>query len=273
MGAATKRHARIVSVAKYAVLYTILPILTSCSEPSPEVPKRVFELSEPIVDKTLPLDYSTNILANNWPPINLENSLAVEPNALSASAYYIVLDGSGSMNKKDCSGDETKMQLAKRSLIAFANALDHNANVGLAVFDARGLSERVPMSGYNKDVFEAAVMSVEAKGGTPLFNSIQLAYQQLRRQGEKQSGYGEYHLVIVTDGKASKKQNPSIMVDKILQESPVVLHTIGFCIQGDHSLNQPGRTRYVRADDADGLNRGLESILAESPDYQVSSFE
>jgi hypothetical protein len=79
-------------------------------------------------------------------------------------------------------------------------------------------------------------------------------------------------LVVVTDGHASKGEDPTPAVNRILGESPVVVHTIGFCIGERHPLNQPGRTYYRSANNPRALQQGLETVLAESPDFSVTQF-
>jgi Ca-activated chloride channel family protein len=113
---------------------------------------------------------------------------------------------------------------------------------------------------------------VAAGGGTPLSTAIEIAYKKLTAQAKKQLGYGEYHLVVVTDGEATSGYEPDKVLAKILSESPVVVHTIGFCINTQHSLNQPGRTIYNTAQDYDSLRQSLQGILAESPEFSVSEF-
>jgi hypothetical protein len=58
----------------------------------------------------------------------------------------------------------------------------------------------------------------------------------------------------------------------MLAETPIVVHTIGFCIGEDHVLNQPGRTFYLAADSREDLERGLDSVLAEAPSFDVAAF-
>ena len=91
-------------------------------------------------------------------------------------------------------------------------------------------------------------------------------------QGARQLGYGEYHLVVVTDGEASDGQDPTNVVKVILDRSPIVLHTIGFCIGTDHVLNQPGRSYYVAAESPEQLQQGLSAVLAEAPAFDQSQF-
>jgi len=98
------------------------------------------------------------------------------------------------------------------------------------------------------------------------------AYRKLTEQAARQLGYGEYHLVIVTDGEASQGQDPTSAVNRLLAQSPIVVHTIGFCIRTQHSLNLPGRALYRPADNPGELRRELAEVLAEAPSFAVLEF-
>ena len=210
--------------------------------------------------------------SNAWPPVaNAGSAQGLAPDLFSVN-YYVVLDGSGSMNESDCSEGKRKIEVARTALSAFARSVPAQANLGLAVFDRRGLSERLPLGQDNRDGFSQAVERVQVSANTPLKSAVELAYSRLLDQGRRQLGYGEYHLVIVTDGLASPSQKPTSAVNRILAESPVVFHTIGFCIGERHSLNQPGRTYYRSANNPQALQQGLETVLAEAPDFAVSQF-
>ena len=69
-----------------------------------------------------------------------------------------------------------------------------------------------------------------------------------------------------------RRRHAAAAFSRLLAESPVVIHTIGFCIGEKHSLNQPGRIDYRAADDPVALARGLSAVLAESPDFTVTDF-
>lgn len=192
---------------------------------------------------------------------------------LLARNYYVVLDSSGSMSESKCSGATSKSVAAKTALSHFAQAVPGDANLGLAVFDGNGIAERVPLGSGNKERFITEVRATTPGNGTPLHDAALLGYRKLEEAGRHQAGYGEYHLVIVTDGEANTGQDPTSVVDQILKRSPVVIHTIGFCIGANHSLNQPGRTIYKAADNPGELRKGLEDVLAESPDFDVTAFK
>lgn len=206
-----------------------------------------------------------------WPP--LDESSAATASDLSASNYYIVLDGSGSMERSKCSAGSTKIAAALSALSHFVGTVPAAANLGFTAFDDNDISERVALATNNREAFAAALRKVKAGGGTPLRSSIELGYQKLTAQAQRQLGYGEYHLVVVTDGNPDpSSEDPTDIVEQILVESPVVLHTIGFCIGTDHVLNQPGRTFYMAADNPAQLDQGLASVLAEAPSFDPASF-
>jgi hypothetical protein len=117
------------------------------------------------------------------------------------------------------------------------------------------------------------VQKIAASGSTPLLSAITAAYKAISLQAQKQFGYGEYHLIVITDGEADQGEDPGRIVSKILGESPVTVHTIGFCIGAGHSLNVPGITNYRAANNPEELLAGLQNVLAESSEYVVDTFE
>lgn len=189
-----------------------------------------------------------------------------------AKNYYIIFDGSGSMGDRKCAGNGQKIQVAKAAVKEFSAQIPESANVGLAVFDGRGLSERIVLGKDNQAAVAQAIEKVEAAGGTPLASAISLAGHELARQAALQMGYGEYHMVVVTDGEADKGEDPQSIVNAILKESPIVVHTIGFCIGAKHSLNQAGRVLYQSADNPEELRQGLKEVLAEATTFNVDEF-
>jgi hypothetical protein len=177
--------------------------------------------------------------------------------------FLIVLDGSGSMRQAHCSGNLPKIDAAKRAIAAFATKLNPEDNLGLCAFDSQGVTERAPLS-LNRNAFKAGLEAVGADSNTPLRAAVTLGYSRLQRQAQKQLGYGEYYLIVVTDGEADRGEDPGPIVNQVVADSPVVISTIGFCIGQGHSLNRPGLTMYHDATNLEQLNQGLESVLAES---------
>lgn len=204
-----------------------------------------------------------------WPPAGKTDRVAAN---LAARNFYVVFDGSGSMNESACQGGGRKIEQAKAALAVFAKAAPRDANIGLLVFDNKGITERVPLALDNREAFMREIAAVRPSGGTPLADAIALARKHLEVQARRQYGYGEYNLVVVTDGEAGAGQDPRAIVNDLLARSPIVVHTIGFCISANHSLNQKGRTVYRAANDRAEIERGLEEVLAESPKFTVDKF-
>lgn len=195
-----------------------------------------------------------------------------DPAAVMTRNYYFVLDASGSMNDRKCSGAARKIDVAKRALEQFVGEVPADANLGGLVFNAQGVRELLPLGPRDPSRFRRAVTGVTAGGNTPLAQAIRNAYRALTERAVAQLGYGEYHLIVVTDGEATG-ENPRAVVDLLIAQSPVILHTIGFCIGSSHSLNQPGRTIYVAADSPQQLSQGLQDVLAESAAFNVVKFK
>jgi uncharacterized protein YegL len=191
-----------------------------------------------------------------------ETSKDLDP-LLTRRNFLILLDGSGSMSESQNSGNLTKIVAAKQAIAAFAKKIKPDDNLGLCAFDSRGVTERAPLS-LDRSAFNTALQAVRSDSNTPLGSAVTLAYSLLQKQARRQLGYGEYYLVVVTDGEADKGNDPRDIVNKITSQSPVVISTIGFGIIQGHSLNRPGLTLYHNATDLEQLNQGLESVLAES---------
>lgn len=210
-----------------------------------------------------------------WPYIQGAQTAAstgVDPGTAVRRNYYVVFDASGSMMETRCSDPEFKITVAKRALVEFASKLPPEANLGLSVFDRSGIRELIPLGPIAQERVASAIAPIHAGGATPLVEAMRKAAQALTEQGRRQFGYGEFHLVVVTDGE-STDGNPSAMVDEVVATSPIVLHTVGFCIGPNHSLNQPGKVVYRPADNPAELAKGLADVLAESPSFTASSFK
>ena len=245
------------------VIYSLLILLISCSEEH-GAPVSMDEASfgsqtpEPKVSKI-------------WPFISDASGQNVSPKLL-IDNIYIVFDGSGSMGDRGCSSGQPKINVAREAFKEFLKEVPTQFNVGLHVFDGRGNHERVKLGINNRDSLINAVETIVPRSGTPLGPAIESAYQQITSQAQFQLGYGQYHVVIITDGIANSGHEPDGIVSKILSESPVMVHTIGFCVDETHALNQPGKTIYKTATDKRSLTEGLQGVLAEAPEYSVDAF-
>ncbi len=224
------------------------------------------------INSGLVTSYALQPLTNNWPDADGTETVVSSPSEYLTKNYYVILDASGSMRKPECTDGKTKMEVAISALAEFSQALPASSNFGLALFHEGLIEELIPLGKGDRSAVQQLLNNVKPEGSTPLRSSIDFAFNKITEQAKNQLGYGEYHLVVLTDGKASDGQNPRRVVNAILGKSPVNLQTIGFCIGLDHILNQPGRSQYRAADNVEQLRSGLKEVLAESPDFDVSSF-
>ena len=195
-----------------------------------------------------------------------------------ARNFYFIFDGSGSMRdplSSDCGGDQTfrrKLDGAKWAVAEFLKKVPEDVNLGLYVFDERhtGKSECevVPLGPNNMAAFLQAINDVEAGGGTPLARAIQFGAEVLAKQKAKQLGYGEFRLVVVTDGLADDIPQAAEFATK--KEIPI--YAIGLCIQEDHPLRQYA-VSYRAANSFEDLAKALEATVAETEFYDAKTFE
>lgn len=183
--------------------------------------------------------------------------------------FYFILDGSGSM-RDPCEGDKAfdrKIDGAKWAVREFLQHVPEDANLGLWVFDAAGAGERVVLQPGNRAAFSAAVQAIDASGGTPLAESIRAGVEKLVVQYKRQLGYGEYRLVVVTDGLADGIPAAAALASAY----GFPIYTIGFCIEADHPLRHAS-VSYRAADSAADLQAGLEAAVAEIESFDPTSF-
>ena len=133
--------------------------------------------------------YARDAANESWPAIEDGTEPEVAPEAIGAVNYYVVLDGSGSMDNSTCSGSSTKIEAAVAALQRFVDAVPEDANLGLAAFDQAGTSERTHLATGNRDAFRSALNAVVAGGGTPLRSAIDLGFERLTAQARRQLGW------------------------------------------------------------------------------------
>lgn len=208
--------------------------------------------------------------APNWPPVKDGQRIEMADNFL-AENYYIILDASGSMSYTVGQyGGEKRIDAAKKAVTAFLRELPRDVNLGLLAFQPT--RELVPLGpGTHQEVAEQ-VQRLIPQGKTPLHRAMTMGYAALENQARRQSGYGTYKLIVVTDGE-SNDNDPGPLARAIVNSSPVEVHVIGFAI-ADHALNIPGITRYVTANSTEELVKALtDTTKSESESFDVLSFE
>jgi len=180
--------------------------------------------------------------------------------------FYFIFDGSGSM--QEGLDNKVKLEGAQEAVRKFLTKIPDGDNIGLYVFDRQGAREVVPLGSGNRPVFMEAIDNVQASGGTPLAQAIRFGTQKLVEQYKRQLGYGEFRLVVVTDGIA--KNIPGAA--RYAQGFRIPIYAIGLGIEGDHPLRAHA-VSYREANKFDDLEKALEETLAELPSFDVAEFE
>ena len=192
-----------------------------------------------------------------------------------ARNFYFIFDGSGSMSEsltKQCKGDKrfsSRLEGAKWAVEQFLPLVPRDVNLGLWVFDTKGNSERVALGTDSRGPFLVEVKKIRAGGKTPLTESIEQGVNRLARQRDKQLGYGEFRLIVVTDGEATGRPLPQAVA--YARERRVPIYTIGLCLSTDHALRKSS-VSYRPADSIEALKLGLEETLAETIMFDPQTF-
>lgn len=187
--------------------------------------------------------------------------------------YYIIVDGSGSMTDTSCAGKfGNRIEGAKWAVKEFVGkGVQPNVALGLYVFDNTGASERVPLGKENRQAIAAAVEKISGGGNTPLNGSIKRGAGVLAQQREKQLGYGEFYLIVATDGQASDGPGNASDGVRSAVELGVPIITIGYCLPDTHPLARDS-VSYRNANDPEQLLSALRESQAESPYFDTQRF-
>jgi hypothetical protein len=197
-----------------------------------------------------------------------------EGEAVLTRNFYFIMDGSGSMRERttrDCGGDQQfpdKMTGARWAIKTFMEQVPEDVNIGLYVFDRIAKREVVSLGSGNRSQFLQAIDDIDAGGGTPLARAIRFGTDRLVDMYRQQLGYGEFRLVVVTDGKAEAIPEAALYAAKY----GIPIYTIGLCVGQNHPLRQFS-VSYRAADNFSDLSKGLQDTLAEIPSFDITEFQ
>ena len=177
----------------------------------------------------------------------------------------VILDASGSMQDK-FSGDRTKskMEAAKAALQQVLANIPDGTQIGLLVFSGANIhSEWVyPLGPKDTEKLIAAIHLPQPSGDTPLGKYIRIGANRLLEQREKQYNYGNYRLLVVTDGEASDTDKVKHYTPEILNRQ-IRIDVIGVDMKTDHMLANVV-DGYRKADNPGELVAAVSQILAET---------
>lgn len=196
-----------------------------------------------------------------------------EGEASNTKNFYFIFDASGSMNQ-DCAG-QRKINGAKTAINKFIDKVPDDINVGLLVFGLKNekpVKELVILGTGQKAEFKEAINGIVPNGSTPLGEATDIGMTRLVEQYKRQLGYGEYRLIIVTDGIASSAKRFKSALQNSMKYPFVSLYGIGLCIQGDHMLKTYALS-YTDADNYEELEEALTETISELSDFDPNTFD
>lgn len=177
----------------------------------------------------------------------------------------IILDASGSMRENfRADQSKSKMDAAKEALKEVMAKVPDNTHIGLLVFSGSNVQNDwvYPLGPKNTDQLLAAIDLPQPGGGTPLGKYMRIGTNRLLEQREKQYNYGNYRLLIVTDGVAQDEEKVAQYTPEILDRQ-IRVDVIGVDMQTDHLLAKDADS-YRRADNPGELVAAVTQILAET---------
>ena len=177
----------------------------------------------------------------------------------------VILDASGSMQDK-FSGDRTKskMEAAKAALQQVLANIPDGTQIGLLVFSGANIHNEwvYPLGPKDTEKLIAAIHLPQPSGDTPLGKYIRIGANRLLEQREKQYNYGNYRLLVVTDGEASDADKVKHYTPEILNRQ-IRIDVIGVDMKTDHMLANVVDS-YRKADNPGELVAAVSQILAET---------
>jgi uncharacterized protein YegL len=186
------------------------------------------------------------------------------PAAPAAEHVVILLDASMSMTT-DMTEEQTRMDAAKAAIAKVVEGLPDGVPIGLVAFTTASTTEWYhPMGPLDKAKFREGLESIEPGGGTPLGAYIEVAANVLLKARKANQGYGEYRLIVVTDGEAEDPERMDAAAQALLARG-VMLDVVGVQMENTHSLARMAQS-YRNTEDAGSLEQAVSALLAETGD-------
>ncbi len=157
-----------------------------------------------------------------------------------------------------------RMRDAKIAGLQFVNNVPPDVAIGLYAFDRGGTTQRVALGLNNRADIISAINRLDAGGSTPLGEACVKGAEVLAAKRAMQLGYGEFRLIVLTDGESSDSLTPFTrkMQELLDKGESIPLYTIGFQLDGDHALRK-WSVFYQNAQDLQELKKALADATAE----------
>ena len=198
-----------------------------------------------------------------------------ETQGLSNANVIVILDSSGSMAEKI--GPDAKIDIAKKAVSDFLNAMPKSINTGLVVYghkgsnspadkelSCKGIEEVVKLGQNNNSNIISAMSSFNPRGWTPIAGSIDFAKNIFLSKDKNDKNY----LILVSDGAESCDGNALSAVSDLKSEiKDIKLSIIGFATNYEtqdflRNTATRGGGAYLTAADSTGMAKAFNDQLA-----------
>ena len=189
--------------------------------------------------------------------------------ASASDSVVIVLDDSGSMNRI-MNGGVPRIEAAKKAIKAVLKQFPADTKLGILLLNGDRSKQHwaIPLEHLSVPQATRKMESVIAVGGTPLGDRMREGADALLQLRDKQI-YGNYRLLIVTDGEASDANLLALYLPDVLSRG-LMVDAIGVDMQQNHSLATRVHS-YRRADDGAALSKALQEVFAEKVDSNTAN--
>ncbi|MBU0469158.1 MAG: VWA domain-containing protein [Candidatus Omnitrophica bacterium] len=171
----------------------------------------------------------------------------------------IVMDCSGSM-------EGHKLMQAKIALKEILKYVPAGTQIGLLSFSRDTGGWNYQLGPRNDEMLINAIDRLKSGGGTPLGEYMRYGAERLLKEKQKQLGYGNYRLLVITDGEASDRELVERYTPDIMAKG-INIDLIGVYMNSAHSLSQMVHS-YREANDTESLKTAITEVLAEIGDKQ-----
>lgn len=177
----------------------------------------------------------------------------------------VILDNSGSMETQ-MARSESRMEAAKRSLLAVLKLTPPDANVGVILLNPQELNDYwlIPLGPIDRGQTRQAIRNIRAGGPTQLGGAMKLAADALMERRATQK-YGQYKLLLVTDGEATDQREVDLYLPEI-QSRGLLTDVIGVDMGQQHSLATRAST-YRNAADPASLEKAISAVVLGESSY------
>ncbi len=255
--------------SKSAVMLTLLASIAGCNKDTGIV---VAEVDTGIVvaevkEQQHPIKrivYANNALDDNWFDNSNRAQMVDGQSNLSdmmAKNVYLILDASSTTTQSSCFGYGSKLQVMESAVYDFIDELPGNTNLGVIRFDANGPNEITSLEPVSGTFLKQLLSETNAGGENPVAITVSYAYKGLQKQAIKQHGYGEYHIVLLTDGGSDNASELLAATRTITESSPVVIHAYDFCPRSENVLSSKGNIDYKPLYNEGNLRNAIQSTF------------